>query len=71
MTTHGPDTSPFDGLPVLIAVPRAAKIMGISRASAYRLAAAGELPVRHLGGRIYIVTKLLRQFIEGDREEAA
>lgn len=71
VTTHGPDTSPFDGLPVLIAVPRAAKIMGISRASAYRLASAGELPVRHLGGRVYIVTKLLRQLVETTDEAAA
>jgi hypothetical protein len=71
VTMHGPDASPFDGLPMLIAVPRAAKILGLSRASAYRLAAAGELPVRHLGGRVYVVTKLLRQFVEGDGEAPA
>jgi hypothetical protein len=42
------------------------------RASAYRLAAAAdELPVRHLGGRVYIVTKLLRELIEGDSDEVA
>jgi hypothetical protein len=62
--------SPFDGLPVLIGIPRAAAILGLSRASAYRLAAAGELPVRHLGGRVYVVTKLLREFV-GDDEVAA
>jgi hypothetical protein len=71
VTTHGPNRSPFDGLPVLIAVPRAAKILGLSRASAYRLSASGELPVRHLGGRVYIVTALLRQLVEGDDEAAA
>ena len=71
VTNHRPETSPFDGLPVLIAVPRAAKILGISRASAYRLAAADELPVRHLGGRVYVVTKLLRELIEGDSDEVA
>jgi predicted DNA-binding transcriptional regulator AlpA len=68
---HRREASPFDGLPVLIAVPRAAKILGISRASAYRLAAADELPVRHLGGRVYVVTQQLRQLIEGTTDERA
>jgi excisionase family DNA binding protein len=46
----------FNDLPLLLAVPRAAQLLGISRAAAYRLAASGELPVRRLGGRVYIVT---------------
>lgn len=81
MTPHNPDhksatetasADAFRGLPLLLAVPRAATILGISRASAYRLAAAGELPTRHLGGRVYIVTERLRDFIDGaDSEEAA
>lgn len=53
----------FDGLPLLLAVPRAAAILGISRAAAYRLAASGELPVRRLGGRVYIVTAELQQLV--------
>lgn len=53
----------FDGLPLLLAVPRAAAILGISRAAAYRLAASGELPVRRLGGRVYIVTAELQHLI--------
>lgn len=53
----------FDALPLLLPVPKAAKMLGISRASAYRLAAAGELPSRRLGGRIYIVTSELRTFV--------
>lgn len=53
----------FDGLPVLLAVPQAAAILGISRAAAYRLASAGELPVRRLGGRVYIVTAELQQLV--------
>ncbi|RDH74322.1 DNA-binding protein [Mycolicibacterium moriokaense] len=47
----------------MLAVPRAASILGISRAAAYRLAASGELPVRRLGGRVYIVTSELRELI--------
>ncbi|WP_235629913.1 helix-turn-helix domain-containing protein [Mycolicibacterium sp. ND9-15] len=38
-------------------------MLGISRAAAYRLAAAGELPVRRLGGRVYVVTAELQQLI--------
>ena len=52
-------------LPALISVPRAAKILGLSRASAYRYAAAGELPTKRLGGRVYIVTAEIRPLIDG------
>ena len=47
MTANRGDASaadPFDGLPLLIPVPRAAKLLGISRAAAYRFASAGDLP---------------------------
>jgi len=63
-------TDAFDSLPLLLAVPRAAKILGISRASAYRLAASGELPVRHLGGRVYVITALLHQLVSGEESAA-
>ena len=53
----------FDQLPLLLAVPRAAAILGISRASAYRLVATGELPSRRLGGRVYVVTAALRELV--------
>jgi excisionase family DNA binding protein len=45
-------------------VPRAAKLLGISRSAAYRLADSGELPVRRLGGRVYIVTSKLLDLVE-------
>jgi helix-turn-helix protein len=51
----------FNDLPLLLAVPRAAQLLGISRAAAYRLAASGDLPVRRLGGRVYVVTAGLRE----------
>ncbi|TQR87673.1 helix-turn-helix domain-containing protein [Mycobacterium hodleri] len=57
------ESNVFDQLPLLLAVPHAASILGISRAAAYRLAASGELPVRRLGGRVYIVTSGLRELI--------
>jgi predicted DNA-binding transcriptional regulator AlpA len=61
---------PFDGLPLLIPVPRAAKLLGISRAAAYRFASAGQLPTKRLGRRIYVVSAKLREFIETEDEAA-
>jgi excisionase family DNA binding protein len=61
---------PFAGLPLLIPVPEAAKLIGISRAAAYRFASAGELPTRRLGRRVYVVSAKLREFIEVDGEAA-
>jgi predicted DNA-binding transcriptional regulator AlpA len=54
----------FGDLPYLLAVPRAAALLGISRASAYRLAKNGELPTKWLGGRVYVITASLRDIIE-------
>jgi excisionase family DNA binding protein len=45
-------------------VPTAAKLLGISRSAAYRLADSGELPVSRLGGRVYIVTSRLLDLVE-------
>ena len=61
---------PFAGLPLLIAVPQAAKLLGISRAAAYRFAAAGDLPVKRLGRRVYILTARLRELIETEDQAA-
>jgi hypothetical protein len=54
----------LDGLPILIPVPRAAKLLGISRSAAYRCAASGDLPTTHLGGRVYVVTQRLQELLE-------
>jgi len=61
---------PFAGLPLLIPVPEAAKLIGISRAAAYRFASAGELPTKKLGRRVYVVSAKLREFIETEDEAA-
>ena len=63
MTQHQ-STAASAALPRLLSVPRAAEFLGIPRASAYRLASAGELPAKRLGGRIYIVTAKLLEFVE-------
>jgi predicted DNA-binding transcriptional regulator AlpA len=61
---------PFDGLPLLIPVPRAAKLLGISRAAAYRFANTGDLPTKRLGRRVYVVSAKLREFIETEGKAA-
>jgi predicted DNA-binding transcriptional regulator AlpA len=61
---------PLAGLPLLIPVPDAARLLGISRAAAYRFAAAGDLPVRRLGRRVYVVTARLREFLEMENPAA-
>jgi predicted DNA-binding transcriptional regulator AlpA len=67
---EGPADDPFADLPLLIPVPRAAKLLGISRAAAYRFASAGDLPTKRLGRRIYVVSAKLREFIETEDEAA-
>ena len=59
--TAGP--SELAGLPMLIPVPRAAQLLGISRSAAYRCAARGDLPATHLGGRVYVVTARLQELL--------
>jgi excisionase family DNA binding protein len=68
MSTQQAD--PLAGLPLLIPVPQAAKLLGISRAAAYRFASAGDLPTKKLGRRVYIVSARLRDFLD-DQEKAA
>ena len=60
-----------DDLPALISIPVAAKILGLKRASAYRYAANGELPVKRLGGRVYIITAKIRPLLDGTEGTAA
>jgi predicted DNA-binding transcriptional regulator AlpA len=61
----------INDLPALIAVPVAAELLGLARASAYRYAKNGELPVKRLGGRVYIITAEIRPLIEGTEGKAA
>ena len=63
-------SSNFEELPWLISVPKAAQVLGLSRTSAYRFAASGDLPTRRLGGRVYVVTSRLVEFINGDGHAA-
>jgi len=63
---------PFGDLPPLLPVPIAGEILGLTRATAYRYAAAGGLPIRRFGGRrLYVVTAKLRELLEPDDKAAA
>jgi predicted DNA-binding transcriptional regulator AlpA len=73
MTTDEPQVhagDPFAGLPLLIPVPLAAKLIGISRAAAYRFASAGDLPTKKLGRRVYVISAKLRDFIDNEGKAA-
>jgi predicted DNA-binding transcriptional regulator AlpA len=61
---------PFANLPLLIPVPKAAELLGISRAAAYRHANAGDLPCKRLGRRVYVITARIREFIDTKAEAA-
>jgi hypothetical protein len=58
------DASTLGDLPLLLPIPRAAKLLGISRSAACRCAASGELPCQHLGGRVYVITARLKALLE-------
>lgn len=63
--------TPWEMLPLLLPIPRAAVLLGISRSAAYRLAESHELPVKRMGGRVYVVTARLRALLEDESSEQA
>ncbi|MGH9009276.1 MAG: helix-turn-helix domain-containing protein [Acidimicrobiia bacterium] len=52
---------------LVLSVPEAAGLLGISRRLAYELAARGELPVLRLGGRVLILRRPLERLLESER----
>ena len=67
---QAPAEDPFAGLPLLIPVPQAAGLIGISRAAAYRFAREGDLPTKRLGRRIYVISARIRESVETGSEAA-
>ncbi len=53
----------LDDLPPTISVEEAGELLGISRRSAYRAAATGELPTLRLGRRLLVPTPRLRKLL--------
>jgi hypothetical protein len=58
------ETGSLSALPLLLPVPKAAEMLGISRAAAYRHANSGALPCKRLGRRIYVITARLHELID-------
>jgi excisionase family DNA binding protein len=52
---------------LVLSVPEAAGMLGISRRLAYELVARGELPALRLGGRIVILRRPLERLLDGER----
>ncbi|SBW21112.1 hypothetical protein FDG2_1906 [Candidatus Protofrankia californiensis] len=67
----GTATDPLADLPALISVEKAAGLLGLSRANAYRCAKNGDIPTRRLGGRVYVITARLRELLEPDLRQDA
>jgi predicted site-specific integrase-resolvase len=53
-------------LPPLVPLPQAAELLGLSRASAYRYAKAGQLPAKHFGRRVYLLRDRLIALLTED-----
>ena len=58
-------------LPALMSVPEAAKFLGLSRASAYRYAEAGQLPIKRFGRRVYVVRARLVEILDSESTDTA
>ena len=71
ITPRGDQFPVVDRLPALLTVSRTAALLGVSRASAYRYAAAGDLPTRRFGGRMYVVTARLLAMLDDSIEAGA
>ncbi len=59
----------LEELPPTISVERAGQILGISRRSAYRAAARGELPTFKVGRRLLVPTARLLDLLGARRAE--
>ncbi|MBA2361424.1 MAG: helix-turn-helix domain-containing protein [Actinobacteria bacterium] len=55
----------------LLSVTSAARVLGLSRATAWRLVWAGELPTVRIGGRVLVEPETLRQFIADRRSNGS
>jgi excisionase family DNA binding protein len=58
-------------LPPTVSVEKAGEILGISRRSAYRAAAAGDLPTLRLGRRLLVPTARLLGLLGLDADQVA
>jgi excisionase family DNA binding protein len=55
----------WDGERLTMSVPEAAKVLGLSRGSAFEAVRRGEIPVLRIGRRLLVSRKRLQEIIEG------
>ena len=53
----------LEDLPPTISVPKAGEVLGLSRSSAYRAAAAGLIPTLRFGSRMIVPTARLLEML--------
>jgi excisionase family DNA binding protein len=54
--------------PLLVSIPQAGKLLGISRANAWRIVNRGDLPAVRIGERRLVARADIAAFIEAHRE---
>lgn len=52
---------------LVYSIRETAEVLGISKSLAYELAKKEEIPVMHLGGRLVVPVKRLKEFVETGR----
>ena len=57
--------------PLVLTVPEAARLLGISRAHAYELVGRKELPALRLGRRIVVPRRVLERLLNGEDDGRA
>jgi excisionase family DNA binding protein len=55
----------WDGERLTMSVPEAAKVLGLSRGSAFEAVRRGGIPVLRIGRRLLVSRKRLQEIIEG------
>jgi excisionase family DNA binding protein len=66
-----PSFESLDKLPPTLTVPHAGRLLGLGRDSAYRAAAAGELPTIKFGRRLFVPTARLLRLLGLSGEDEA
>jgi excisionase family DNA binding protein len=62
-TSRQEDVMKLDDLPPTLTIEQAGQLLGISRRSAYRAAATGQIPTLRLGRRLLVPTPRLLQLL--------
>lgn len=62
-----PRAIPEGSAPLAVSVPEAARLIGLSRSSAYEAVKRGDIPSVRIGGRVLVPLRRLEEMIDPDR----